>query len=315
MEKRMSNNIQTRLQEFASSHKFLGNKGPLCVALVVTHTALKQGLPLDSKQLVTTAQGQVLGLGKSAVQAILKEYGITKILAAEGGRTSRGSIINMQDYASFLNSEAGNRDFDIKVVEAWWVDRVRDFFESSPLKLKLDTSSTLKACLSGIFEEAKKRQSKNRGSTLLGAIMQHLVGAKLEMLYPNHTIVHNGYSVADSPTGRWGDFEMGDCVIHVTTAPSTFLVQKCLENLDRGLRPLIISTQAGAAMAENLADEEGMKKRIEVLDISQFLVANILEWTEFSGTRRRTKFEDLISRYNEIIAQCETDPSLKIEIA
>lgn len=181
----MPNELPKQLQEFASSHKFLGSKGPLCVALVITRMAVKKGLPLNAGKLVTAAQGQVLGLGKGAVQAILKDYGIPKILAAEGGRTSRGSMGNMQDYVAFLNKQATRPGFDIKAVESWWVDRVRDFFESSPLKLKVDTGSTLKACLTGIFEEAKRRQSENRGSTVLGAVMQHLVGAKLEMLYPD----------------------------------------------------------------------------------------------------------------------------------
>ena len=68
-------------------------------------------------------------------------------------------------------------------------------------------------------------------------------------------------------------------------------------------------------MAENLADEEGMSKRVEVLDITQFLVSNMLEWTAFEGSRRRNTFEELIVRYNMIVEACETDPSLKIEVA
>ena len=179
----------------------------------------------------------------------------------------------------------------------------------------MDTGSSLKACITGIFEEAKKRQSENRGSTVLGAVMQHLVGAKLEMLYPNEAIQHSGYSVADSPTGRAGDFEMGDCVIHVTTAPSQLLLQKCIDNLDRGLRPLVVSTSVGAAMAETLADEAGVGRRLEVLDITQFLVANMLEWTSFDGNQRRHTFEELVARYNAIVDRCETDPGLKIEVA
>lgn len=311
----MPEDLPSLLQEFASSRKFLGNKGPLCVALVITRTAIKNGLPLDPAKLVTAAQGQVLGLGKGAVQAILTDHGITKVLAAEGGRTSRGSMGNMQDYVAFLNGAVDTPGFDLTQVEAWWVDRVRDFFESSPLKLKVDTGSSLKACITGIFDEAKRRQSENRGSTVLGAVMQHLVGAKLEMLYPEQTIQQSGYSVADSPTGRSGDFQIGDCVIHVTTAPGKLLLNKCLDNLERGLRPLVISTHAGAALAETLAEEEGFGRRIEVLDIMQFLVANMLEWTGFDGQQRRGTFEELVTRYNAIIDQCETDPSLKIEVA
>lgn len=311
----MPTDLTSRLSEFASSHSFLGNKGPLCVALVITRKAIKNGLPLDPAKLVTAAQGQVHGLGKGAVQSILADYGITKILAAEGGRTSRGSMGNMQDYVGFLNEATREPDFDIKTVEAWWVDRVREYFESSPLKLKLDTSSSLKACLATVFEEAKRRQNEIKGSTVLGAVMQHLVGAKLEMLCPDVPIQHSGYSVADLPTGRCGDFELGDCVIHVTTAPGKLLLQKCAENIERGLRPLIVSTNTGAAMAEGLADEDGLSRRIEVLDIVQFLVSNMLEWTSFEGDQRRTTFDELVARYNRIIETCETDPSLKIDVA
>jgi len=134
-------------------------------------------------------------------------------------------------------------------------NRVRDYFNSSPLKLKVDTGSSLKTCITAIFDEAKKRQSENRGSTVLRAVMQHLVGAKLEVLYPHQTIEHSGYTVVDSPTGRSRDFQIGDCVIHVTTAPGAAVIRKCSDNLDQGLRPLIVSTQAGAALAETLAEE------------------------------------------------------------
>jgi hypothetical protein len=100
-----------------------------------------------------------------------------------------------------------------------------------------------------------------------------------------------------------------------SSAPGKALLQKCSENLDRGLRPLIISTNAGAALAESLAEEDGFGRRVEVLDVIQFLVGNVLEWTAFDGNQRRNTFEELVSRYNEIIEKCETDPSLKIEVA
>ncbi|MCH7224863.1 DUF4928 family protein [Haloferula sp. A504] len=311
----MPRDLERSLQEFASAHNFLGQKGALCVALVITRAAIEQGLPLDPGKLVTKAKGQVLGLGKSGVQKVLSDHKVTKILAAEGGRTSRGSLGNMQDYVAFLNKQSATSGFNLSAVEKWWVARVRDFFDASPIKLKVDAGSSLKACLTGIFDEAKRRQAENHGSTVVGAVMQHLVGAKLETLYPDQEIMHSGYSVADAPTGRSGDFEIGDCVIHVTTAPSKLLLLKCQENLDKGLRPLVISNAAGAQMAETLADELQISKRVEALDITQFLVANVLEWTSFNGSKRRATLEELIVRYNRIIADCETDPSLKIAVA
>ena len=78
---------------------------------------------------------------------------------------------------------------------------------------------------------------------------------------------------------------------------------------------MVISSQAGAALAEALAEEMGIGRRVEVLEITQFLVANMLERTEFQGSSRRSAVEELITRYNAIVDRCETDPGMKIEVA
>ena len=83
----MTGDLTFTLREFTKDRKF-NRKGPLSVALVVTQQARNMGLPLDSEKLLTEGGGQVLGLGKSAVQAILYRHGIERVLAAEGGRTN-----------------------------------------------------------------------------------------------------------------------------------------------------------------------------------------------------------------------------------
>ena len=59
--------FRSRLEEFASKSAFR-QKGGLSLALVVTDHAKKLGLPLNSAKLTTKMDGQVLGLGKAAVQ-------------------------------------------------------------------------------------------------------------------------------------------------------------------------------------------------------------------------------------------------------
>ena len=54
--------------------------------------------------MVTDKEGQVKGLGASVIRKILKEYGITRTLAEEAGRTSRGSMGLMTRYVALLNS-------------------------------------------------------------------------------------------------------------------------------------------------------------------------------------------------------------------
>jgi len=72
--------LVTAMRDFNKDRKF-SRKGPLCVALVVTQHARKMGLPLNPDTLLTKAGGQVLGLGKDAVQAVLNRHGITSVLA------------------------------------------------------------------------------------------------------------------------------------------------------------------------------------------------------------------------------------------
>src|SRR6185437_11334319 len=94
--------IDAKLAAFVAQGGFKG-KGPLSLALVVTERARRDGLPIDPEAMLTPSGGQVAGMGVSAVQSILARHGITKTLAREGGRTSRGSVGNMKAYVEFLN--------------------------------------------------------------------------------------------------------------------------------------------------------------------------------------------------------------------
>lgn len=94
--------IARKLSAFREETKIKG-KGALAVVIHISHYARENGLPLDADALITEGSGQVLGLGKSAVQRILKDYGITQVLAGKGGRTSRGGIGIMRAYVAFLN--------------------------------------------------------------------------------------------------------------------------------------------------------------------------------------------------------------------
>src|SRR5579862_1451112 len=105
--------LESRLDKFRKE-KGISNKGNLSVVLVVTRHARDMGLPLDPKLLVTKKQGQVLNLGKASVQSILADHGIKRVMAEEGGRTSRGSMGQMLDYVEFLNKLHKDKLFDFE---------------------------------------------------------------------------------------------------------------------------------------------------------------------------------------------------------
>lgn len=306
-------NLEKALLEFAQRNR-MKSKGPLCVALVVTRHAKKLGLPLKPDELLTDAGGQVMGLGKSAVQAILNDHGIDRVLAEEGGRTSRGSVGNMRKYAAFLNELHSQGAVDLDAIENWWIERVKEYFAGKPFFLRFDASKSLRAVIRDLLEQAERRQSQSPGATFVGTMLQHLVGAKLDILLDS-AIEHHGASVADESSGREGDFLVEDVAIHVTTSPSEALIRKCKRNLDNGLKPVVITMHRGAVVAEGLADQAGFGERLDIFEAEQFLAGNLYELGKFALAGRRTTAEQLVEAYNRIIDECETDPSLRIEVS
>lgn len=305
-------NMQSALQTFNEQRKF-SRKGPLCVALVITQHARKMGLPLDRDKLLTDGGGQVLGLGKAAVQAVLSRHGITRVLASEGGRTSRNSISNMREYVGFLNGLASAGPVDLNLVEAYWIERVHEFFAAKPFKIRLDASRSLRTLVRDVIAQAEERQRNAPGMQYAGAVLQHLVGAKLDCALGNNSFEHNSFSTSDAQSGRAGDFFIGDVAVHVTTAPGEAVIGRCHDNINDGFRPIIVTTARGLTAAEVLAENAGLGERIDVFEIEQFVALNLYEMGKFAADGRRVAVGDLVTRYNEIIEEVETDPSLKIE--
>lgn len=309
----MTKTIEEKLTHFIADNQFRG-KGPLSVALVVTQHARKLGLPLDPDKLLTGGGGQVLGLGKGAVQAVLTRHGIEQVLASEGGRTSRGSLNNMRAYVEMLNLLYAQSSLDLDEIEQFWINRVREFFAAKPFKIRLDAARNLRMVVNDVLQQAEERQKTTKGVYYAGAVMQHLVGAKLDCILGVGKFEHNSFSTADAPLGRAGDFLIGDVAIHVTTSPGEALISKCRDNLDDGLRPLIVTSKKGLAVAEGLAGNSNLNERIDVFEIEQFVAANLYEIGAFAADGRRMAVNDLIERYNQIVDEVETDPSLKIEL-
>ena len=174
-----------------------------------------------------------------------------------------------------------------------------------------DVGKSMRASIRDLMEQAVKRQSEQSGYHIVGTVMQHLVGAKLTLILPSPPEMH-GASVADVVSDREGDFHVEDVIIHVTSAPSEALLRKCKNNLEHGLRPMIITNYRGVVVAEELAKNTGVENRIDIFDIEQFMASNFYELGKFTGNGRRSTAENLINVYNDIIEKCETDPSLKI---
>lgn len=319
------NNVSTNqamaqaLQTFRQTKRFHG-KGALCVALIVTQHARNKGLPLNKNALLTESGGQVLGLGKDAVQTVLKRHGITRVLAKEGGRTSRGSIGNMREYADFLNAWAQAHPAQsvaeiASEAENFWIACTREFFAAKPFRLKRDDARSLRMLVRDVMTQAQERQRDMPGMQYAGAVLQHLVGAKLDCALGEGSLEHNSFSTSDEQTGRAGDFFIGGNVaLHVTVTPGEAVIARCQQNLHDGLRPVVVTTARGVVVAEGLAENKGLGERIDVFEIEQFIALNLYELGKFTPQGRHDAVVDVVRRYNEIVQAIETDPSLQIEL-
>ena len=319
------NQVESSLEIFAPQYN-INSKGSLALILFVTRKASKLVFPLSAVDFLTPYGSQIAGLGKAAVQAILSDHGIDRILAEEGGRTSQGSIFKMNAYVCLLNQFAQENVLDFRSLEDWWIERIKEYFtahdvelkreqlNSRSFKLKIDPSKSIRSIIADLMESAFARQKRLPGVMVAGAVMQHLVGAKIQTALPKAVIEHHGFSVADAPSGRKGDFLIGDTAIHVTTAPSEALIRKCCDNLAQSLRPLIITTSGGVGGALALAKNANVAERIDILEIEQFIATNVYEWTSFEHAKRAITVSQLVKAYSDIIDVCETDHSLKISI-
>jgi hypothetical protein len=311
----MNANLLHKLDEFRINQQ-AHSKGKLATLLFLTRRVQEEGLPFRPEKLRTAKQGQVAGLGREAVQKILHDHGVDKVLAEEGGRTSRGSLGLAESYLKLLNEYHAAKNIsskDLKLAESWWIGKVKELFNRQRFKISLDQSQTISALVGCILEAARERQEEMAGLRLEGAVMHYLVGAKLRLIYPKLNIVVRGYSVADAASAGHGDFKIGDTVIHVTTHPTGKLLVKCKDNIDAGLRPLIICPNSKTESAVVLAEEAEIKKRIEIYEAETFVSANLNERGVFMASEVQQSARELIEAYNAIIDEVEQDQSLKIE--
>ena len=173
---------------------------------------------------------------------------------------------------------------------------------------------SLRMAVRELLAQAELRQKSMGGVMIVGAVMQHIVGAVLELSLGQGVVTHHGSNQNDAK-GRGGDFELGDAVLHVTNAPTAQLIGKCRANLDAGGRPVIVTNPKPLIAAEVLAESEGLGGRIEFVDFEQFACVQLYSLGGYRASDVRQQLSRLIETYNSIIDQVEPSPSLRIALA
>lgn len=136
--------LAAALEAYKTS-RALTSKGKIGAMIFASRLARTSRLPFDVEAgIAAKGEGQVKGLGKTSVQAILADYGIQRILAEENGRTSRGSLGNIRSFLTFLNGLHAAGKADTAAVEAWWVDQAKRFFNAKPFMLRFESGKSLR---------------------------------------------------------------------------------------------------------------------------------------------------------------------------
>lgn len=182
------------------------------------------------------------------------------------------------------------------------------------IEFEFDPSKSLRANIERLLTQAEEIQISGSRTHYVGAMLHHLVGAKLDLVLGGGKIHHRRFSVADESTARSGDYHMENVAIHVTTHPGEALIRKCGENLQAGLKPLIITLGEAVRPAEFTIKAFELTDRVDVLDAAQFLTANVYERSLFKAADCRATLTAILTRYNEIVDACETDPSPHIKL-
>ena len=293
------------------------NRNVMAVGLIMCEH-MRLHFPLSEDKWFTGTQVSLLG--GSRIHKILSHCGEDRSFASEGGRTSRGSQELARSFESKINGSMVAKDFSklsdkdrcsvVDALQGRMVQRIqRDFFDRQRLMLEIDYGKVTRSAVDALLALAKAK-----GGNAIGAVAQHLVGAKLGIRHIEVAVENQSYTTADQQTGRFGDFMMNDTAIHVTISPTESLLRKCSTNIDQGYRPLILTPEDRISTAMSLADNIGISGRVAVRGLEDFIASNIDEMAIYSESKTRKVMWQLFDRYNDRVSAVEPDPSLLVEI-
>lgn len=189
-------------------------------------------------------------------------------------------------------------------IEGFLVEKVEEFYR--PLKFSYDPAKSTWQSIHDLLGKAAKQGKEE-------PVAKYLVGAKLQLRFPEMQISNESDNTADVQLGRQGDFHIGDTVFHVTVAPMSALYEKCKRNLDEGFKVYLLVPDRLVAGTKQNSELEAAGK-IFVGSIESFVSQNIDELSGFSMSEGKKEFRCLLEMYNNRVDAVETNKSMMIEI-
>jgi hypothetical protein len=285
--------------------------GSIATALVVLNR-LTADYNLDFNTHIAEGGMQIRGASGVAVAAILKSFGEERPFAKEGGRTNRGgpaevnALLEMLKLLHLERKSEDERNEKLYSMQLFLVKRVGDFHNRQKIKLTFNPAISTWHIVHNLLLTATAEGKA-------GYIAQHLVGAKLQLRFPNIKVSNESASTADMQTQRPGDFLIGHTAFHVTVAPMPAVYDKCKHNISQGYKPFLLVPDNKLLGARQLA-EQASEQQITAESIESFVSQNINEISNFNKNDLSNSFKELVEIYNRRVDEVETDKSLMIEL-
>lgn len=315
----MANDKASALAEFSKWYESLAvtkqaggpARGTIASALVVLER-LRDVCDLDLSSQRTQGGSQIRGVSATAVARILARYRETREFLKEGGRTNRGAPGSIGAMLRALASvkvdemTPSQRVDVIDEMQRFLVGKVGEFHARQRLKVVFDPGSATVHIFEGLLKSARQTNRE-------GPVAQYLVGAKLQLRFPDIPIRNQSYSTADVQGGQPGDFRVGDTAFHVTVAPLSGLYDKCQSNLRDGLRVFVLVPDRIVPAVRGNATQ-ALTGAFVVQSVEYFVAQNLEELGAFEGSGVRANVKALLEVYNRRVGAVETDKSLLVDI-
>lgn len=299
---------------YAGLRRYSGDfpaRGTIGGALVVLDR-LKEDFDLSIERHTARGGAQIVGASGAAVAAVLARFGETRPFLSEGGRTNRGL---RGDIASMLLAlgatdlgalSPADRAEALRELQHFLAERVREYHNRQRLRIAFDSAVSTWQFVRNLLAVAREAGKE-------GQVAQYLVGAKLQLRFPDEAIENFSYSTADTQLGRPGDFALGRTAFHVTVSPMVAVYGRCERNLAAGYAVYLLVPEHAVVGAKQNA-EAVAPGRIVVESIETFVAQNIDELTIFGKDDRAPQLRALVDVYNRRVDAIERDKSLLIEL-
>ncbi|MBV9688221.1 MAG: DUF4928 family protein [Ktedonobacteraceae bacterium] len=285
--------------------------GPICTGLIILER-LTADYTLDIEHHKTANGSQIRGQGLPLANRILAKFHVAmKLTSGEFGRTNRSSVPTAEkllDALKPLHLEHLSKDERNQILTALQeklLATLLTYSDHFQIEAQYEPAMSTEKFVRSVLAKATPKTS--------GAIAQHLVGAKLELRFPDIAISNHSASTADAPTERSGDFIIGDTVFHVTMAPQDLVFLKCRRNLGAGYRVYLLVPEGRVQLALRKAKLFELEDEMVVKSIESFVGQNIDELGNFSTDLLKQQLRKLIGIYNRRIQIERHAPELRIE--